>query len=103
MRHPSVPAVLIFWAALAIALVSAQAPSSPPNTKARSKTETAPLTPWGDPDLQGVWSYASLTPLERPSSVGSREFFTREEAAKLEADTQVEAPPQPGDPGTYNA
>ncbi len=42
---------------------------------------------WGDPDLQGVWSYASLTPLERPAAVDGREFFTREEAAGREADT----------------
>jgi len=117
MRHPfstrprrdfdghevGVLAVLIVSAPLAIALVSGQAPSSSANTKISSKMATAPLTPWGDPDLQGVWSYATLTPLERPASVGGREFFTREEAAKLEAETQVEAPPQPGDPGTYNA
>ena len=85
----------------AIALVSGQAPSSAAKSKVSSTTEAR--TPWGDPDLQGVWSYASLTPLERPASVGGRAFFTREEAAKLEADTQVDAPPPPGDPGTYNA
>jgi hypothetical protein len=98
-----VVAALIAWVPFTIALVSGQAPSSAANTKASSKSETTPRTPWGDPDLQGVWSYATLTPLERPASVGGREFFTREEAAKLEAETQVDAPPLPGDPGTYNA
>ena len=39
-------------------------------------------TPWGDPDLMGTWSYASLTPLQRPDSLGDREFFTAEEAAE---------------------
>jgi hypothetical protein len=96
-------AALIVCVPFAIALVSGQAPSPQANTKVSSKTETTPRTPWGDPDLQGVWSYATLTPLERSASVGGREFFTREEAAKLEADTQVDAPPRPGDPGTYNA
>ena len=96
-------APLIVFVPFTIALVSGQGRSSAAETKVSSKTETPPRTPWGDPDLQGVWSYATLTPLERPASVGGREFFTREEAAKLEADTQVDAPPPPGDPGTYNA
>src|SRR5262245_2644488 len=25
-----------------------------------------PHTPWGDPDFQGIWTYATMTPLERP-------------------------------------
>ena len=96
-------AALLVCAPFAIALVSGQAASSAAKTNVSSKTETTPRTPWGDPDLQGVWSYATLTPLERPASVGGREFFTPEEAAKLDAASQVEAPPPPGDPGTYNA
>ena len=103
MKHRFVLAALIVWAPFAMALVSGQAPSSAADAKVSSKTQAVPRTPWGDPDLQGVWSYASLTPLERPASVGGREFFTREEAARLEAETQVDAPPPPGDPGTYNA
>ncbi len=43
-------------------------------------------TPWGHPDLQGRWSNATLTPLERPAALGTKEFFTREEAAAYEAD-----------------
>jgi hypothetical protein len=98
-----VVAALIVWVPFAIALVSGQARSSAPNAKVSSKTETTARTPWGDPDLQGVWSYATLTPLERPAAMAGREFYTREEAAALEAAAEVEAPPPPGDPGTYNA
>ena len=29
--------------------------------------QEAPRTPWGDPDLQGIWIGSTLTPLERPS------------------------------------
>src|SRR5579862_5072213 len=36
-------------------------------------------TPWGDPDLQGVWSNATNTPLERPAKYAGREFLTPEE------------------------
>jgi hypothetical protein len=34
------------------------------------KKYVAPKTPWGDPDLQGVWNDATSTPLQRPSNVG---------------------------------
>ncbi len=43
-------------------------------------------TPWGDPDLQGVWTSATRTPLERPAEFGNREFLTDEEVAKMNAD-----------------
>ena len=33
-----------------------------------------PKTPWGDPDLQGTWSYASLTPLQRPTAMADKDF-----------------------------
>ena len=40
-----------------------------------------PRTPWGDPDLQGLWSNATLTPLQRPAELADQAFFTTEEAA----------------------
>ncbi len=60
-------------------------------------------TAWGDPDLQGVWSYATLTPLERPAAVQGREFYTPEEAASRDAESLEDRPPAPGDTGAYNA
>ena len=42
-------------------------------------------TSWGDPDIQGVWDFRTLTPLERPAELGDREFLTAEEAAEFEA------------------
>ena len=41
----------------------------------------APVTPWGTPDLQGVWDFRSLTPMERPEDLADQERFTTEEAA----------------------
>ena len=107
MRHRFVASASMLAALVGVVLlagvsVAGQAPSSEGKKKAEAKTSAA-RTPWGDPDLQGTWSYATLTPLERPAAVEGREFFTREEAAKREADTEVDAPPRPGDPGTYNA
>ena len=43
--------------------------------------DAAPRTPWGDPDLQGVWDYRTITPMQRPTNLGDREFLTDEEAA----------------------
>ena len=45
---------------------------------------TAPRTPDGQPDLQGNWSTATLTPLQRPADLAGKEFFTAAEAAAYE-------------------
>jgi hypothetical protein len=63
-------------------------------------------TPWGEPDLQGVWTGSTLTPLERPASMAGKEFLTEAEAVEMEKRATerrfVEAAPRTGDPGTYN-
>ena len=48
------------------------------------QTWTAPRTEDGQPDLRGVWDYRTITPMERPVSLGTKEFFTEEEAANFE-------------------
>ena len=47
-------------------------------------TAQAPRTPWGEPDLLGIWSNTYVTPLERPKQFGNREFLTKEEIASEE-------------------
>ena len=41
-------------------------------------------TAWGAPNLQGVWDFRTITPLERPEELGDQEFLTDEEAARAE-------------------
>ena len=41
-------------------------------------------TPFGDPDLQGIWDYRTMTPLERPRDLAGKNVFTPEEAAAYE-------------------
>ena len=66
-------------------------------------TPAGPRTAWGDPDLQGHWSYATLTPLQRPAEV-DRTFFTSEEVAARNTSAKQDRPDRPGiDPGSYNA
>jgi hypothetical protein len=73
-----------------------------------SKTATVPRTVDGHPDLQGIWTNRTLTPLQRPNALGSKEFFTVQEAADFEKDSMTRAAnadrqaPRPGDPGSYN-
>ena len=66
---------------------------------------TVPRTAWGEPDIQGVWDFRTVTPMERPDEFQGQEFLTEEEAAALEqqaVESQVDRPPREGDPGTYN-
>ena len=48
-------------------------------------------TPWGDPDLQGVWDYWTFTPLERPEEFLDRDQLTAEEAAVVAQEGNVDA------------
>ncbi|HET9384273.1 MAG TPA: hypothetical protein VFO67_03935 [Gemmatimonadales bacterium] len=50
---------------------------------AQTKTFT---TPWGHPDLQGVWNNQTPVPMERPKALGNKASFTKEEAAAAERD-----------------
>ena len=43
-----------------------------------------PPTAWGQPDLQGVWDFRTITPMERPADLAEKAFLTDEEAAALE-------------------
>ncbi len=68
---------------------------------------TTHRTPWGDPDLQGVWDRWTFTPLERPEEFAGKDVLTDEEAAEF-AQRQVQAAvtrdreaPAAGTPGAY--
>ena len=47
-------------------------------------TSAVPRTPWGAPDLSGIWNGKSMTPLERPAKFANREFLTDQEIAVIE-------------------
>jgi hypothetical protein len=51
---------------------------------AHGQTWTPPRTPDGQPDLQGIWTNATVTPFQRPEQLGGKQFFTAEEAAAFE-------------------
>ncbi|MYH29921.1 MAG: hypothetical protein F4137_13950 [Acidobacteria bacterium] len=46
--------------------------------------DDAPRTDWDAPDLQGIWDFRTITPMERPEDLGDKAFLTEEEAAERE-------------------
>ena len=53
-------------------------------TASPARAQDVPQTAWGTPNLQGVWDFRTITPLQRPERLGDRQFLTQEEAATLE-------------------
>src|SRR5262247_3704727 len=61
-----------------------------PSVKSQPAPKTSmSRTPYGQPDLQGTWSFATITPLERPAELAGKEFFTEKEAADYEAEIRT--------------
>jgi hypothetical protein len=103
-------------AAASLAIVKAQAPSGTKTIDIRTvdpdaaikgaaermraeaaalKNWTVSRTPWGDPDLRGVWHLATYTPLQRPPHLADKPFYTEEEAIAafkraVDADAEVD-------------
>jgi hypothetical protein len=71
----------------------------------------SPHTPWGEPDLQGIWTDESDTPLQRPAKFANQEVYTeaqrqeldKERAAMLRRDRRVERGTELDVAGAYNA
>ena len=96
VQRVAIVRVLAILIALAPVAVAAQ-PSS-------AGTTSVPRMPDGRPDLQGVWDFGSVTPLQRPAALAGKEFLTEEDVSALEAQAagRVDRPPRSGDPGSYN-
>ena len=68
-----------FATAAVLAVVVAISVVAPASGQAPKKYNP-PKTPWGDPDLQGVWNDATSTPLQRPATIGEKTILSDEEA-----------------------
>jgi hypothetical protein len=85
-------------ALLAVALgvtAAGQGPAKESGTSSTGGSWSVPLTPWGHPDLQGIWNNGTTTPLERPDEFAGREFLTDTELKErtIEAATRAERRP----------
>src|SRR5947207_304357 len=99
--------------AIATAAVSAIISMSITRTSAQAPAASAPTlkTPWGEPDLQGIWTDETDTPLQRSPKFANQEFYTEaqraeldeQRAALLRRDKRVERGTELDVAGAYNA
>ena len=95
MSHRCLAALLTVIAVVLLAPV----PVTGQAQTAAADQPTPPRTPWGAPDLQGVWDFRTLTPLERPAEFTGKAVLTAEEAAELEQrDAIARSQPNPSTP-----
>jgi hypothetical protein len=96
-------AILIALVSLAQVPLAGQAPSSA--AKQTTAGAKALRTADGHPDLQGIWSFATITPLERPDNLAGKQVLTDEDVAKAEeaaAEARIDKAPKKGEVGAYN-
>src|SRR5215813_14909151 len=77
----SVVTVAVAAAAVSTALLVLSARSS---AQSPALSNTPLKTPWGEPDLQGIWTEEFDTPLQRPPKYANQEFFTAGQRAELD-------------------
>jgi hypothetical protein len=90
ISHRGAAAAIAAFSVIAIPLAG-QTSSSATKTKSADKspkTWTQPKTPWGDPDIQGMWPGELHAPLQRPKDLKDRATLTEEELAKRQAQTE---------------
>ena len=75
---------LAFGTALAVMLAVPLTCQTPKPVSAKTKASAIPRTPDGHPDLQGIWTNATITPMERPASLAGKPTLIDAEAKALE-------------------
>jgi hypothetical protein len=77
-------------AAISVLATRTLAQVTPPSTQAGEGREGVALqTPWGEPDLQGIWTDEFDTPLQRPARYATQEFFTAVQREELDKERGV--------------
>ncbi len=81
MRNRFLASVVASGGALALVFTIALVGPGSATGQSPAKGYKVPRTPDGHPDLQGYWTNATLTPLERPKGLGTKEFYSDQEMA----------------------
>ena len=77
----AIMSVLVFFKPAQVS-VAQEGPTPSAKASAAASTSAAALkTPWGEPDLQGIWMDESDTPLQRSPKYANQEFFTEAQRA----------------------
>jgi hypothetical protein len=100
MRHPVLITRILLTAAVAVFGSSLTLTAHAGDPPAKKSAWRAPRTQDGQPDLQGNWTNATLTQLEREPQLGTRLNLSEDEAARIEgtAAEHVEENAKPTDP-----
>ena len=80
----SLTAVTAMAVATVTAQTPAQKPAAKPATASKAKSSAIPRTPDGHPDLQGVWTNATITPMSRPAQFKDKPTISDAEAKAYE-------------------
>jgi hypothetical protein len=85
--------VSLLAAVVAVHIIAVHGQTSPAvaTTPASKPSYTPPRTPWGDPDLQGIWPGNNGVPMQRPVDMGTRAVLTDAEYARREAQATTQA------------
>lgn len=78
---------LLVAVVMCASLAFAQTPKPRRPSMATPKGWKAPRTPDGVPDLQGMWTNVTITPLQRPANLATKAVFTEAEAEAFEKET----------------
>jgi hypothetical protein len=98
-------AIVIAVAAVAIAVSIDRAAAQAPGAAAAPAPQMQLKTPWGEPDLQGIWTAEFDTPLQRPAKYASQEFFTPAQRQEIDNERSALLGRRANDPafaGAYN-
>src|ERR1700722_4436319 len=83
--HSRFPGIMVAIAADAgSAAISAPTSGSAQTPESSAAPPAGLKTPWGEPDLQGIWTDETTTPLQRPAKYANQELFTEEQRAELD-------------------
>jgi hypothetical protein len=84
MRERLSGSIITVTVAAVAVVTSVSVTRAPAQAPAASTTDPALKTPWGEPDMQGIWTDEFDTPLQRPAKYANQEFFTETQRAELD-------------------
>jgi hypothetical protein len=79
---------MLALAMVAILMVPAEIAGQAPAKPSTGQAGAVPRTPDGRPDLQGIWDFRTITPMQRPTDLGDKSVLTDQEAAEFEIKNQ---------------
>src|SRR5262245_40714867 len=104
MSYRHLASALVIVAGVAFSASIARGQGAVALAKSPKAVDPPLRTPWGHPDLQGVWTNHHGVPLERPSNLAEKSELTSQEVAALEAAAAANRDRAvPGQVGTYNS